>query len=52
MITEGDGNQEVLTRNEMENLNDVDLKKRLKDTVVFARVFPKHKLRSFYVVFL
>ena len=40
-----EGNQEVLTGNEMENLNDVDLKRRLKDTVVFARVLPKHKLR-------
>lgn len=40
-----DGDQKVLTGNEMENLNDVDLKKRLKDTVVFARVLPKHKLR-------
>ncbi len=40
-----DENQEVLTGNEMENLNDVDLKKRLKDTAVFARVLPKHKLR-------
>jgi Ca2+-transporting ATPase len=40
-----DGNQEVLTGNEMENLNDVDLKKRLKDTAVFARVLPRHKLR-------
>lgn len=40
-----DGSQEVLTGNEMENLNDVDLKKRLKDTTVFARVLPKHKLR-------
>jgi Ca2+-transporting ATPase len=40
-----DGNQDVLTGNEIENLNDVDLKKRLKDTAVFARVLPKHKLR-------
>lgn len=40
-----EGNQEVITGNEMENLNDVDLKRRLKDTVVFARVLPKHKLR-------
>lgn len=38
-------NQDVLTGNEIESLNDLDLKKRLKDTTVFARVLPKHKLR-------
>lgn len=40
-----EGNQDVLTGSEIENMNDVDLKKRLKDTTVFARVLPKHKLR-------
>lgn len=40
-----DEGQSVLTGNEIESLNDVDLKKRLKDTVVFARVLPRHKLR-------
>ncbi|NLZ52609.1 MAG: cation-translocating P-type ATPase, partial [Thermoanaerobacteraceae bacterium] len=40
-----DENQNVLTGNEIEKLNDQELKERLKDTVVFARVLPKHKLR-------
>ena len=40
-----DENQNVLTGNEIEKLNDRELKERLKDTAVFARVLPKHKLR-------
>jgi len=38
-------NQNVLTGNEIEKLSDRELKERLKDTSVFARVLPKHKLR-------
>lgn len=40
-----DESQNVLTGNEIEKLNDHELKERLKDTSVFARVLPKHKLR-------
>ncbi|ANX00655.1 ATPase [Thermoclostridium stercorarium subsp. leptospartum DSM 9219] len=40
-----DGNENVLTGNEIESLSDRELKERLKDTAVFARVLPKHKLR-------
>lgn len=38
-------NQEVLTGNEIEKLTDEELKNKLEDTTVFARVLPKHKLR-------
>lgn len=40
-----DDNQNVLTGSEIEKLSDRELKERLKDTAVFARVLPKHKLR-------
>ena len=35
----------VITGDELENMNDNELKARLEDTFVFARVLPKHKLR-------
>ncbi len=40
-----DENRHVVTGNEMESMNDTELKRRLDDTFVFARVLPKHKLR-------
>jgi len=40
-----DDNLSVLTGNEIEKLSDQELKEKLKDTAVFARVLPKHKLR-------
>ncbi len=40
-----DGNQKVLTGDDIEMLTDEELKNKLDDTLVFARVLPKHKLR-------
>ena len=40
-----DEGQDVLTGSDMENLNDNELKNKLKSSAVFARVLPKHKLR-------
>jgi len=40
-----DENQDVITGNEIEKLSERELKERLKDASVFARVLPKHKLR-------
>jgi len=42
IIEEG---QNVITGDELENMSDSELKERLEDTFVFARVLPKHKLR-------
>lgn len=42
IISEDD---DVLTGNEIEKMNDNELKRRLGNTAVFARVLPKHKLR-------
>ncbi|HAA25546.1 MAG TPA: ATPase, partial [Ruminiclostridium sp.] len=40
-----DEDQDVLTGNDLEKLSDTELKEKLRDTAVFARVLPKHKLR-------
>jgi Ca2+-transporting ATPase len=40
-----DDSQNVITGDELENMNDNELKARLEDTFVFARVLPRHKLR-------
>jgi len=40
-----DGGQDIITGDELENMSDNELKARLEDTFVFARVLPKHKLR-------
>jgi len=36
---------ELLTGEDIEKMDDDELKKKLKDTVIFARVTPEHKLR-------
>jgi len=41
----GDDSQNVITGDELESMNDKELKARLEDTFVFARVLPRHKLR-------
>lgn len=40
-----DENQGIITGNEMEQMSDSELDRRIEDTVVYARVLPKHKLR-------
>ena len=38
-------NENVITGLELENMSDEELKRRVKDTNIFARVYPNHKMR-------
>lgn len=40
-----DHNNNVITGTELESMSDVELRKRVKDTNIFARVYPNHKMR-------
>lgn len=38
-------NDQVITGEELENMSDEELQQRVKDTNIFARVYPNHKMR-------